>query len=106
MPQLHDLIPKLLRKTRENKLAWLSTATEGRYRADLDGIVVEIDEMTNSGMMIRVLNPSGHVVHQVSMDMLKGISAEAFSNLFLEVRRRALRVEETLSELEDKLDRL
>ena len=103
--ELEHLLPQLIEKTEQNKLKWEPFAND-RYGANLDNLRLVIWETVARGPEMLLNDNEGHELSRLSRTLLPADAGQQLQDLFDMARRKALRVDEALSTLKDKLDRL
>jgi hypothetical protein len=96
-----DLPVTILEKTREGKLSW-ERLSSGGYFARIGAGTLTVDKVMNVSIL-RIANEEGIVVETLSSGARGNTVIE---DLYELVRRRALRVDETLSNIKRSLDSL
>jgi hypothetical protein len=102
MADTPDLAGLILEKTQEGKLTW-ERLSSGAFATIIGRSNIVVDQTKNSNIMMRITNEDGLVVETLSShDRLD----QTLEELYELARRRALRVDEVLSEIKQSLDRL
>jgi hypothetical protein len=109
-PQIESLIDKLLELSREGKVNWQETANEQKFLAAVSKFVVTIgfeDETnwTNASYGLEVSDQAGKALENVTLYRGDLRFAE-LQELHTLARRRALRVDEALSDLLSTLTKI
>ena len=96
-----ELVKQLLDKTRKRLLSWEPTAWEDEFISTLGGDVSFTVRVGNTGDVLILRDQRDRVLLSVTADELNGLS-----QLYAEVRRQALDVDESLDDVLDQLAKL
>jgi len=102
-----ELVNTISVRTREGKLSWEELSSSG-FLTRVGQTMIVIDRSGSDGMpYLRITDESGKVLETIKFPVLSDDSREELlSPLYELARRQALRVDETLSDLQRSLDRL
>jgi hypothetical protein len=100
-----ELVDTILARTREGKLTWEELSQTG-FLTRVGQTMIIIDQV-RGGPALRITDDSGKVLEGIASPVFsQDGKRELLSDLYELARRQALRVEDTLSELKRRLDRL
>jgi hypothetical protein len=107
MPQLEELIPRILDRTLEDKLTW-EPLTNDSVIARIEDASLELYAGTSRGGGVRLTlrDDQGRVLESLSWEELPSPADGQLTELWQVARRKALQIDKVLSKLRDKLDRL
>ncbi len=103
MPNITEIVPMILERTKEGRLDWAITANVNSFLATLGNQSLKITRTPetlyeNEGYSLVVLNKDGVEIDQTSAS-IRSTEGKQLANIFGLARRRALNVEEELDEL-------
>jgi hypothetical protein len=102
-----ELVNTILARTREGKLSWEELSSSG-FLTRVGQTMIVIDRSRSDGVpYLRITDESGKVLETIEFPVVSDDSVEELLSILYELaRRQALRVDETLSDLQRSLDRL
>jgi hypothetical protein len=110
MADSSELVNTILARTREGKLTWAELSVSS-FLTRVEQIMIVIDRpRSDRPPSIRITDESGKVLELIEGPIFAGGglvgTVELLSELYELARRQALRVDETLSDLKRRLDKL
>lgn len=108
VPKLVELVARLYRKTKQNKINWEKTIEEDVFQTNFPGFSVRLFPK-DGDMYLQIYNDEGLLIDQVIDTEIRGESIEgegpfgAMTNMHALARRNALGVDKVLDSLLEEL---
>jgi hypothetical protein len=102
-----DLLLKIKLKTEQGKAIWKETSVDDNFVLDLKTSSISVTAIVGRlGRMLRfeVINPQGKNIEMFSIEQFASDEWDEFWPLFEMVRRKVLKVDETLRDISKELD--
>ena len=106
MSTLKDTIPSLLAKTQEKKIEWEDIGGGGSFIARFGNLSLELRKTRDDVPILSLLDENGRRIETVDWSLLERPLDQQLEALYEQARRKALRVEDKIIDLRNKLDEL
>lgn len=100
-----ELVNTILMRTREGKLGWEELSMTG-FLARVGQTMIVADRSRSGDLTLKITDENGKVLESIGSAKAEFHLEESLEEIYELARRQALRVDDVLSELKHRLDRL